>query len=78
MIIVSDTAPLNYLVLIDQSHLLHDLYGCIAIAEAVRNEMQRADTPEKVRDFVNNPPGWLEVSCRTGARPHFELRGRRA
>lgn len=61
MIVVSDTTPLNYLVLIDQSHLLHELYGRVLIPEAVRYEMQRADTPEKVRAFVSNPPVWLEV-----------------
>lgn len=61
MIVVSDTTPLNYLVLINQSDLLHELYGRVIIPEAVRDEMQRADTPEKVRDFVSKPPGWLEV-----------------
>lgn len=49
MIVVSDTTPLNYLVLIDQSHLLHELYGRVLIPGAVRDEMQRTDTPEKVR-----------------------------
>ena len=61
MIVVSDTTPLNYLVLIDQSHLLHELYGRVLMPEAVRDEMLRADTPEKVRDFVSKPPDWLEV-----------------
>jgi len=31
MIFVSDTTPLNYLVLIDQPHLLHELYGRVLI-----------------------------------------------
>jgi predicted nucleic acid-binding protein len=61
MIVVSDTTPLNYLVLIDLSHLLHELYGRVLIPEAVRDEMQRTDTPEKVRAFISNPPAWLEV-----------------
>ena len=47
MIVVSDTTPLNYLVLINQSHLLHELYGRVLLLEAVRDEMQRADHPRK-------------------------------
>lgn len=61
MIVVSDTTPLNYLVLIDQSHLLYELYSRVLIPEAVRDEMQRIGTPEKVRAFVSNPPTWLEI-----------------
>ena len=61
MIVVSDTTPLNYLILIDQSHLLHELYGRVLIPEAVRDEMRRTETPEKVRAFVSTPPTWLEV-----------------
>ena len=73
MIVVSDTTPLNYLVLIDQSHLLHELYGRVLIPEAVRDEMQRTDTPEKVCAFVSNPPAWLEVHAVPAPDPTLNL-----
>ncbi len=73
MIVVSDTTPLNYLVLIDQSHLLHELYGRVIIPEAVRDEMRRTGTPEKVRAFASNPPAWLEVHAVPAPDPTLNL-----
>lgn len=61
MSVVSDTTPLNYLVLIGQQHLLHELYGRVLIPEAVHEEMQRASTRVKVHAFISNPFGCLEV-----------------
>ena len=40
MIVVSDTSPLNYLVLIDLQHILPDLFERILIPAAVRDELQ--------------------------------------
>jgi predicted nucleic acid-binding protein len=61
MIVVSDTTPLNYLILIGQAHLLHELYGRVALPQAVYQELQREGTPEEVRAWVVNRPEWLEV-----------------
>ena len=43
MIVVSDTSPLNYLVLIEFQHILPELFERILIPEAVRQELQSAD-----------------------------------
>ena len=40
MIVVSDTSPLNYLVLIDLQHILPELFERILIPAAVREELQ--------------------------------------
>lgn len=61
MIIVSDTTPLNYLILIDQAHILHELYDSVIIPQAVFDEMQRAETPAEVRTWIADRPAWLEV-----------------
>lgn len=45
MIIVSDTSPLNNLASINQLHLLHQLYGTVAIPEAVYRELTDPDFP---------------------------------
>lgn len=61
MIVASDTTPINYLILIDHVHLLSQLYGRVALPQAVCDEMQKEGTPGKVRDWILNPPQWLKV-----------------
>jgi len=61
MIIVSDTAPLNYLVLIGEIEILEKLAGRVLIPQAVANELKDPKTPEKVRAWVESRPLWLEV-----------------
>ena len=61
MIIVSDTSPLNYLILIDSQDVLPTLFGQIIIPQAVLNELQHAKTPEKIKDWIAAKPIWLEV-----------------
>jgi len=61
MIVVSDTTPLNYLVLIEQVDVLRQLYGRVIIPPAVFDELQRDRTPTAVRDWIANRPAWLEV-----------------
>ena len=56
MIVVSDTTPLNYLILIGQAHLLHELYDRVALPQAVYQELQRKNTPEEVRAWAVNHP----------------------
>jgi predicted nucleic acid-binding protein len=61
MIVVADTSPLNYLVLINEVHVLSELYDRVVIPPGVLAELQQESTPEPVRQWVANPPGWLEV-----------------
>jgi len=59
--IVADTSPLNYLVLIHQIHLLPDLYGRVLIPESVLEELSAIETPQLVRNWATNPAEWIEV-----------------
>jgi predicted nucleic acid-binding protein len=61
MIVVADTSPLNYLILLNQISLLPDLYGRILIPHAVHDELLDAGAPEVVRSWARNPPEWLEL-----------------
>lgn len=61
MIIVSDTAPLRYLIDIDEADILESLFASILIPQAVFVEMQQPKTPQKVKDWLNNHPSWLEI-----------------
>jgi predicted nucleic acid-binding protein len=58
MLVVSDTSPINDLVLIQQEILLPALYGRVVIPPAVYGELQRSHTPAEVRQWVVHPqPG---------------------
>jgi len=45
MIVIADTSPLNYLVLIGQADLLQRLYRRVVIPEAVLRELSHPETP---------------------------------
>jgi predicted nucleic acid-binding protein len=59
--IVADTTPLNYLVLIQATDILPELYRTVLIPPAVKAELAHANTPAVVRAWISQPPAWLEV-----------------
>ena len=59
--VVSDTSPLNYLVLIDQVNLLPQLYDRVLIPESVLEELSATETPQVVRNWATNLPEWIGV-----------------
>jgi predicted nucleic acid-binding protein len=61
MIVIADTTPLNYLVLIDRVEILPQLYGRVLIPPAVWQELQPPETPEAVRGWLARKPAWLEI-----------------
>jgi predicted nucleic acid-binding protein len=60
-VIISNTTPINYLVLIDQINVLRHLYAHVMIPQAVFGELQDEGTPGKVKAWVASHPEWLEV-----------------
>jgi predicted nucleic acid-binding protein len=61
MIVISDSSPLNYLILIGHADLLQRLYGQVLIPPAVYHELQRPSTPPAVRDWMVQSPAWLKT-----------------
>lgn len=61
MIIVSDTSPIHYLVLIGEIEVLRTLAGRVIIPQAVYRELQDAHTPQQVKDWLNSGPEWIEA-----------------
>jgi predicted nucleic acid-binding protein len=61
MIVIADTTPLNYLVVVGYIHLLPTLFGQVLIPPAVWAELQDPAAPESVRQWIRQPPSWLEV-----------------
>ena len=61
MIVVADSSPLRYLIVLGQSELLPGMFGETWIPSAVVSELSTTATPSLVRTFLRNPPPWLRV-----------------
>ena len=62
MIAVIDMGPLHYLILIGCDHILPRIFEQVITARVViEKEMGDPHTPERVRQWAANPPGWLEI-----------------
>lgn len=61
MIVISDTSPINYLILIGEIEILEKLFTRIVVPQAVFRELQHTKTPQPVKDWIANAPSWLEV-----------------
>ena len=67
-LVISDTSPLRYLILIGHADLLPALYTEILLPEAVAEELNQPATPEPVRRWLAHRPSWLQIVPLT-ARP---------
>jgi predicted nucleic acid-binding protein len=62
MIVVADTSPLNYLILIDCDNLLPQLYGHIVVPMAVMRELGHSGAPSAVEAWLTRVPAWINVT----------------
>ena len=60
-VVIADTGPLNYLLLIDQISLLPQLFETVHIPDPVRAELADAAAPQVVRSWIATPPPWLFI-----------------
>lgn len=60
-LVIADTGPINYLVLIERIDLLPALFQKVILPSAVQRELDDRETPPSVRDWIANPPAWVEV-----------------
>ncbi len=63
MIVVCDTSPINYLLLIGQIDLLNRLFGQIIIPDLVRDEMLDPSAPLILQEWIVKPPNWLKIQA---------------
>lgn len=76
MIVISDTSPINYLILIECVNVLPELFGRVVIPEGVFEELQRQSTPQVVREWIAAIPSWLEVrQAHVPVAPELEVLG---
>jgi len=72
-LVVSDTSPLNYLVLIEAVDLLPKLVSGVLIPPAVAAELNNPRTPLAVRQWISNPPIWLQIVAPLTVDPSLPL-----
>jgi predicted nucleic acid-binding protein len=61
VIVVADSGPLHYLILLDHADLLHHSYGDVLVPEALAVELLSPSAPLVVRDWISRAPSWLTV-----------------
>ncbi|HZV36171.1 MAG TPA: DUF3368 domain-containing protein [Verrucomicrobiae bacterium] len=60
-VVVSDTTPIHYLILIDRESILESLYEKVIIPPSVIAELQHPSAPEKVSAWAKNLPVWVKI-----------------
>ncbi|MBK7926662.1 MAG: DUF3368 domain-containing protein [Bryobacterales bacterium] len=61
MLIVADSSPLRYLVVLGAEQILPAIFGQVWIPGAVLAELSASGAPQQVRDLVSHRPDWLRV-----------------
>lgn len=60
-LIVADTTPLNYLILIERESLLQALFSRVIIPSNVHKELLSPLAPPPTRAWASSLPGWAQV-----------------
>lgn len=61
-VVVSDTTPLHYLILVGRESILEKLYGKVIVPPAVLTELGHASAPVQISKWATNPPAWVTVA----------------
>lgn len=65
-LVIADTSPINYLLLIGHVDLLPVLFNKVILPSVVKAELSHPKAPLVVRDWIASPPAWIEIR-QTGA-----------
>jgi predicted nucleic acid-binding protein len=65
-LVIADTGPINYLVLIGNIDVLPRMFEKIALPLAVQTELSDPLAPLPVRHWIASPPAWLEIHNTAG------------
>jgi predicted nucleic acid-binding protein len=61
VIVVADSGPLLYLILVGEIDLLRQFYGEVRIPPAVERDLSSAGAPAQVVEWIANLPEWVRV-----------------
>jgi predicted nucleic acid-binding protein len=73
MKVVSDTSPLNYLVLVDAIGVIPELYSRLYMPPAVLEELEAEGSPPPVRTWATHLPDWVCVQTPRHTLDHPRL-----
>lgn len=59
--VISDTGPIHYLVLIKRIQILPLLFDRVSLPEVVLTELRHDEAPSDVRAWSASPPPWIDV-----------------
>jgi predicted nucleic acid-binding protein len=62
MIVVADSSPLQYLILLDETRLLEHFYKQVFVPDAVAAELRWPGAPGSARAWMLSPPSWITVA----------------
>ena len=62
MVVVADSGPLHYLILLEQVELLHRFYGHVVIPDAVARDLCATAAPSAVSGWIARLPEWATVT----------------
>ncbi len=60
-LVIADTGPINYLILIGHVDILPVLFHKVILPSAVRDELINRKAPILVQQWIAGPPPWAEV-----------------
>lgn len=60
-LVIADTGPINYLILIDHVDILPKLFEKVVLPAVVRDELARPKAPAAVQSWIATPPAWIEI-----------------
>ena len=73
-VVVSDTTPLHYLILVQRESILEKLYEKVVIPPAVLLELSHLSAPVQISKWATNLPAWIAVETpRSIPGPYDEL-----
>jgi predicted nucleic acid-binding protein len=68
-LVIADTGPVNYLILIQHIDLLPRMFDRVILPVAVQAELSSPIAPPSVQRWIAAPPAWLEVVETQGVDP---------
>jgi hypothetical protein len=60
-LVIADTSPINYLLLIGYIDILPMLFEKVILPAMVRDELSHPKAPPAVRNWIATPPVWVDV-----------------
>jgi len=60
-LVITDTSPINYLILIGHIQVLPALFDKVILPSTVRDELSHPKAPPPVRNWILDPPSWADI-----------------